>query len=294
MDEREKDIIESEQPKENYFQEDENRSMEKPEQIDNPNYRAAGKLEGKVAIITGADSGIGAATAIAFAKEGANLTLVDIEDREDAERTRNLVEQYGAELLWITGDVGDEELAERVVRETVEKFGNIDILVNNAAQQVSRDSILDITASQLDRTFRTNIFSMFYFVKAALPYLNEDASIINTSSITAYKGQPTLLDYSSTKGAIIAFTRSLAQNEEFTSKRIRVNAVAPGPIWTPLIPATTGSGSADKQEFGGSTPLKRPGESYELAPAYVYLASSDSSYVTGQTIHVNGGSVVNG
>lgn len=291
MPEQKKDIVETEEPKKGYLQEDENKDMSPDEKIDNPDYQAAGKLKGKVAIITGADSGIGAAAAVAFAKEGANLVLTDIENKEDAERTRKVVESYGAEVLWFSGDVGDEDFAGKVVEEAVKKFGSIDILVNNAAQQLSQKSILDISASQLDRTFRTNIFGMFYFVKAAFPHMNEKGAVINTTSITAYKGSPELLDYSSTKGAILAFTRSLAQNPEFIEKKIRVNAVAPGPIWTPLIPATTGS---QKEDFGSSVPLGRAGEAYELAPAYVYLASDDSSYVTGQTIHINGGSIVNG
>lgn len=186
---------------------------------------------------------------------------------------------------------GDESFAEKVVNGAVEKFGKIDILVNNAAQQLEKESILEISAAQLDRTFRTNIFGMFYFVKAAFNHLSEGARIINSASITAYRGSPNLLDYASTKGAIVAFTRSLALNKEFTDRKIRVNAVAPGPIWTPLIPATV---ERTKEEHGSGQPLGRAGESYECAPAYVYLASDDSSYVTGQTIHVNGGEVVNG
>lgn len=291
MSEKEKDIIETEEPKKGYMQEDENRAMDVEEQIDDPDYKAAGKLEGKVAIITGADSGIGAAAAVAFAKEGAKLVLTDLENKEDAEKTRQLLEKYGADFHWITGDVGDEAFAQEVVQAAVEKFGQIDILVNNAAQQLVSESITDITAAKLDRTFRTNIFHMFYFVKAALPHMNEGGSIINTSSVTAYQGSPTNIDYAATKGAILAFTRSLAQNQEILDKKIRVNTVAPGPVWTPLIPATTGG---DKESFGSDVPMKRPAESYELAPAYVYLASEDSSYVTGQTIHVNGGMVVNG
>lgn len=291
MTDKEKDIIETEEPKKGYFQEDDNSAMQEKETIDNPNYKPADKLKGQVAIITGADSGIGAAVAVAFAKEGAKLVLTDIEDKEDAAKVRHYMEKYGAEYLWITGDVGDEAFAEEVVQAAVEKFGHIDILVNNAAQQLTKESILEISAAQLDRTFRTNIFHMFYFVKAALPHMNNNGKIINTTSITAYRGSPTLLDYASTKGAIVAFTRSLAQNQEILDKKIRVNMVAPGPIWTPLIPATK---PTDKESHGASEPLGRAGESYELAPAYVYLASDDSSYVTGQAIHVNGGEVVNG
>lgn len=291
MTDKEKDIIETEKPKKGYYQEDESTEISPPEKIDNPHYLPAHKLNGQVAVITGADSGIGAAVAVAFAKEGAKLVLVDIENKEDAKITREVVSKYTNEILWFTGDVGDEEFVQKVIDGAVEKFGSIDILVNNAAQQITRESILDISAAQLDRTFRTNIFGQFYFVKAALPHLNKKGKIINTTSITAYRGSPTLLDYASTKGAILAFTRSLAQNQEILDKEIRVNAVAPGPIWTPLIPATK---TDDKESFGESQPLGRAGEAYELAPAYVYLASDDSSYVTGQTIHVNGGEVVNG
>lgn len=291
MTDKEKEIIETEEPKKGYFQEDENQDMNPEEQIDNPDYNPADKLKGKVAIITGADSGIGAAAAVAYAKEGANLVLTDIDNQADAEKTRALCEKYGAEVLWLTGDVGDEEFAKKVVNEAVKKFGKVDTLVNNAAQQLEKKSILEISAAQLDRTFRTNIFAMFYFVKAALPHMPEGATIINTASITAYRGSPELIDYASTKGAIVSFTRSLATNEEILEKKIRVNAVAPGPIWTPLIPATVGR---TKEEHGSGQPLGRAGESYECAPAYVYLASEDSSYVTGQTIHINGGEVING
>lgn len=284
--------LDTQAPKENYLQEDKNKKMSPEPLIESPDYKAAGKLEGKVAIITGADSGIGAAVAIAYAKEGAKLALVDVEQHEDAAAVRSRIEELSRPILWFTGDVGDSDFANEVVEKTVAEFGNIDILVNNAAQQLAQESILDITDEQLHRTFRTNIFSMFYFAKAALPYLNDNGVVINSTSVTAYQGSPTLLDYSSTKGAIVTFTRSLAQNQEFLDKNIRVNGVAPGPIWTPLIPATTGS--TDKEEFGASVPMERAGEAYELAPAYVYLASSDSSYVTGQVIHVNGGTVVNG
>ncbi|MGP6145763.1 SDR family oxidoreductase [Jeotgalibaca sp. A122] len=291
MTDKEKDIIETEEPKKGYLSPDENEVLSPEEQIDNPDYSPADKLRDMVAIITGADSGIGAATAVAFAKEGAKLVLTDLDNEEDAEKVRTLCEKYGAEVVWLTGDVGDEDFAQTVIDKAVQAFGQIDILVNNAAQQLQQESIMDITAAQLDRTFRTNIFAMFYFVKAAMPHFTKGARIINSTSVTAYRGSPNLLDYASTKGAILAFTRSLAQNQEILDKKIRVNAVAPGPIWTPLIPATTGR---DKEEHGGDQPLGRAGESYECAPAYVYLASDDSSYVTGQTIHVNGGEIVNG
>lgn len=284
--------LDTQAPKENYFRSDSSGNMSPEPLNENPDYKAAGKLKGKVAIITGGDSGIGAAVAIAFAKEGAKLVLVDIEDHEDAAEVKQRVEELSGSVLWFTGDVGDDDFVQKVVDKTVAEYGSIDILVNNAAEQLTKESITDISVEQLHRTFRTNIFSMFYFAKAALPHFNEGGTVINTTSVTAYKGSPALLDYSSTKGAIVAFTRSLAQNTEFLDKKIRVNAVAPGPIWTPLIPATTGI--TDKEEFGASVPMKRAGEAYELAPAYVYLASTDSSYVTGQVMHVNGGSVVNG
>lgn len=291
MTEKENDIFETEEPKQGYMTSDEIDADETEEQIDNHNYKSANKLNDKVAIITGADSGIGGAVAVAFAKEGANLVLTDLENGEDAAKVRELCKKYGSEVVWLTGDVGEEDFAQEVVDATVGAFGKVDILVNNAAQQLVHDSILDISASQLERTFRTNVFALFYFVKAALPHFAEGGSIINTTSVTAYRGSPNLLDYSSTKGAMVTFTRSLAQNKEFLDKKIRVNAIAPGPIWTPLIPATTGG---TKEEHGSGQPLGRSGEAYECAPAYVYLASEDSSYVTGQTIHINGGEIVNG
>lgn len=257
---------------------------------ESPEQRGCGKLRDKVALITGGDSGIGRAVAIAYAKEGANIAIVYLNEHEDAEETRRMVEGEGRRCLVIAGDVGDENFCLQAVQQTVREFGRLDILVNNAAEQHPQDSLEDITAEQLERTFRTNIFSYFYMGKAALPHLKEGSAIINTTSVTAYKGSAQLLDYASTKGAIVAFTRSLSQ--ALAEKKIRVNAVAPGPIWTPLIPSTF---PADKvASFGSDVPLKRAGQPEEVAPSYVFLASQDSSYTTGQVLHPNGGTVVNG
>ncbi|GGA48703.1 SDR family oxidoreductase [Paenibacillus physcomitrellae] len=254
------------------------------------NYKAAGKLKGKTALITGGDSGIGRAVAVAYAKEGANVAIVYLNEDQDAQKTKQEVEQEGVKALLIPGDVGDETFAANAVKQTVDAFGGLDILVNNAGEQHPQQSIEDITSAQLEKTFRTNIFGMFYFVKAAMPHLKKGSAIINTASITAYEGNPTLIDYSSTKGAIVSFTRALSNN--IVGKGIRVNAVAPGPIWTPLIPSTFDAEKVKK--FGADTPMKRPGQPEELAPAYVFLACNDSSYISGQTIHINGGTVVNG
>jgi len=261
----------------------------RPESHD-PMDRGCGKLKEKVALITGGDSGIGRAVAVAYAKEGADVVIVYLDEHTDAEDTRRLVEQEGRRCLLIAGDVGEEGFCREAVERTVQEFGHLDILVNNAAEQHPQESLEQITAQQLERTFRTNIFSYFYMGKAALPYLKEGSTIINTTSVTAYKGSPQLLDYASTKGAIVAFTRSLSQ--ALAEKQIRVNAVAPGPIWTPLIPSTF---PADKvASFGSDVPLKRAGQPEEVAPSYVFLASKDSSYTTGQVLHPNGGTVVNG
>jgi len=251
-------------------------------------YRGSRKLEGKVALITGGDSGIGRSVAIFFARESADVAIVYLSEDQDAQDTKREVEQEGRRCILIRGDIGDETFCQQAVEQTVREFGRLDILVNNAAEQHPQESIEDITAEQLESTFRTNIFSMFYLTKAAMPHLKAGSAIINTSSVTAYRGNPSLIDYSATKGAIIAFTRSLSQ--ALAQDGIRVNAVAPGPIWTPLIPATF---PADKvARFGADTPMGRAGQPEEVAPSYVFLASDDSSYITGQVIHPNGGDMV--
>ncbi|MFD2613310.1 SDR family oxidoreductase [Paenibacillus gansuensis] len=261
----------------------------KPDAI-SEKYKGSGKLQGKVALITGGDSGIGRSAAVCYAAEGANVAVVYLDENGDAEETKRLIEAEGAKCLLLAGDIGDEQFCKQAVQKTVDEFGKLDILVNNAAEQHPQKSIEDITQDQLEKTFRTNIFSMFYLTKAALPHLKEGSSIINTTSITAYKGSPQLLDYSSTKGAIVAFTRSLSGS--LIERGIRVNGIAPGPIWTPLIPSTFDEKQVS--EFGGTTPMKRPGRPEELGPAYVFLASSDSSYMAGQILHINGGEIVNG
>ncbi|MBV9008821.1 MAG: SDR family oxidoreductase [Verrucomicrobia bacterium] len=253
-------------------------------------HRGSGKLEGKVALITGGDSGIGRAVAIAFAKEGADVAIGYLNEHRDAKETRRLVEEHGRKCILNSGDVGDEKFCADLVRQTVKELGGLDILINNAAEQHPRYAIEKISEKQLERTFRTNIFSMFFLTKAAMKHLTEGSVVINTASVTAYKGSPELLDYSATKGAIVAFTRSLSQ--KLADKKIRVNAVAPGPIWTPLIPSTF---PGEKVEtFGSDVPMKRAGQPEEVAPCYVFLASDDSSYMTGQVLHPNGGTVVNG
>lgn len=253
-------------------------------------YLAAGKLRDKVALITGGDSGIGRSVAVLYAKEGADVAIAYLNEHEDAEETKRLVEAEGRKCITMAGDIGDESFCQQLVQETISRLGKLDILVNNAAEQHPQKSLEDITAEQLERTFRTNIFGMFFLSKAALPHLKEGSTIINTTSVTAYQGNPQLLDYSSTKGAIVAFTRSLSQ--ALVSKKIRVNGVAPGPIWTPLIPATFPR--AEVATFGQQVPMSRAGQPEEVAPSYVFLASSDSSYMSGQILHPNGGEVVNG
>lgn len=258
--------------------------------FDDKNYKGSGKLTGKVALITGGDSGIGRAVSIAFAKEGANIAIVylDEKEEEDANKTINLAEAYGVKAFKIQMDVSDDENCQNVADQVIEAFGQINILVNNAGKQFPTKDFLNVTPDQLQETFSTNIYSMFYLTQAVLPHMSKGDAIVNTSSVTAYRGSPDLIDYSATKGAITSFTRSLALN--LVEKGIRVNAVAPGPIWTPLIPATFDKEKVAKH--GDNTPMARSGQPAENAPAYVFLASSDSSYMTGQTIHVDGGDFV--
>jgi NAD(P)-dependent dehydrogenase (short-subunit alcohol dehydrogenase family) len=252
-------------------------------------HRGSGKLDGKVALITGGDSGIGRAVAVAFAREGADVAVVYLDEHQDARETERLVKAEGGRCVLVAGDVGQERFCREAVARTVDELGGLDVLVNNAAIQYPQEDIRKITAEQLERTFRTNIYSYFFMTKAALEHLGEGSAIVNSTSVTAYRGSPQLLDYSATKGAIVTFTRSLAL--ALADKKIRVNAVAPGPIWTPLIPA---SFPEEKVEtFGSDTPMKRPGQPEEVAPSYVFLASDDASYMSGQVLHPNGGEVVN-
>ncbi|KQN78364.1 SDR family oxidoreductase [Devosia sp. Leaf64] len=255
-----------------------------------PKFPGNGRLKDKVAIITGGDSGIGRACAVLFAREGAQVALVYLEETEDAKITADTVTAEGKEALLLRGDVGDKSFCETVVGKVIEEFGQIDVVINNAAEQHPQEEITDISEEQLQKTFRTNLYGYFYMTQAAMPYLKNGASIVNTTSVTAYRGSPELLDYSSTKGAIVAFTRSLSGS--LADKNIRVNAVAPGPIWTPLIPATF---TAEKvAEFGASQPLKRPGQPNEVATCHLFLACDESSYLTGQVLHPNGGEIVGG
>lgn len=254
------------------------------------NYVGSGKLAGKVALITGGDSGIGRAVAVSFAKEGADIVVAYLEEHGDADETQKIVQQTGRRCVTVAGDVGDPSFCKKIVDDTVAGFGRLDVLVNNAAEQHLQSTIEDISVEQLEKTFRTNLFSMFYMVKAALPQLQRGAHIINTTSVTAYRGSAHLLDYSATKGAIVAFTRSLSQ--QLAERGIFVNAVAPGPVWTPLIPA---SFPADKvAKFGQDVPLARAAQPDEIAPSFVFLACDDSRYMTGQVLHPNGGEVING
>jgi NAD(P)-dependent dehydrogenase (short-subunit alcohol dehydrogenase family) len=254
-------------------------------------HQGTGKLRDKTAIITGGDSGIGRAVAVAFAEEDADCVVCYLNEHEDAEETKRLVEEKGRKCLLIAGDIGDAKFCEEIVKKTLDEFGRIDILVNNAAEQHDQTEFENVTPEQVERTFRTNIFAMFYLTRAALRHMKEGSAILNTTSVTAYRGSEHLIDYASTKGAIVGFTRSLAKNLA-PKRKIRVNAVAPGPIWTPLIPATFPPEKV--KSFGADTPLGRPGQPEEVATCYVFLASDDASYMTGQVLHPNGGEVVNG
>jgi len=254
-----------------------------------PRYRGSGRLEGKVALITGGDSGIGRAVAALFAREGADIAIAYLCEHDDAQRTAEIVREEGRDVLTVATDLGEKEACEALVRQVIGKFGRLDILINNAGEQHPDEAIEDITEQQLKRTFQTNIFAMFFLTQAAIPHLKKGAAIVNCTSVTMYKGSKALLDYSSTKGAITAFTRSLSEN--LVEKGIRVNAVAPGPIWTPLNPC--GGASEEKvAHFGEDTPMGRPGQPNEVAPSFLFLACEDASYMSGQVLHPNGGTIV--
>lgn len=261
----------------------------RPETI-RDNYKGAEKLKGKVALITGGDSGIGKSAAIHFAREGANISIIYLVEDQDAEETKKAIEEEGRECLLLRGDVKNEKFCKEAVQKTVDKFEKLNIVVNNAAMQFPEVSIEEISSKNLHITFETNIYSYFYITQAAMKHLHNGDSIINTTSITAYRGSEHLIDYASTKGAITAFTRSLSKS--LAEKGIRANAIAPGPIWTPLIPATFRG--EHLKNFGKDVPMGRPGQPSELGPAYVFLASQDSSYMTGQVLHINGGEIIGG
>jgi NAD(P)-dependent dehydrogenase (short-subunit alcohol dehydrogenase family) len=256
-----------------------------------PRFPGSGRLKGKAAIVTGGDSGIGRAVAALYAREGADVAIVYLSNRDDAEETARIVEEEGARAITVKADVGKPKAGEKIVGAAIKAFGRLDIVVNNAGEQHPAEDIRDISPAQLERTFQTNIFGMFYLVQAALPHLKKGAAIVNCTSVTMYQGSAGLLDYSATKGAITAFTRSLSEN--LVGKGIRVNAVAPGPIWTPLNPR--GGAPVEKvRTFGETTPMKRPGEPNEVASCFLFLACDDSSYMSGQVLHPNGGTIVNG
>jgi NAD(P)-dependent dehydrogenase (short-subunit alcohol dehydrogenase family) len=264
--------------------------MMEPQPDYEPRFRGSGRLAGRVALITGGDSGIGRAVAVLFAREGANVAIVFLEETQDARDTAQAVEAEGGQCLMIRGDVGDEAFCRGAVEQTLERFGRLDVLVNNAAEQHPQSELSGISAKQLERTFETNVFGYFFMTKAAMPHLKPGAAIVNTTSVTAYRGSSHLMDYAATRGAIVSFTRSLAQ--ALAEKNIRVNAVAPGPIWTPLIPASFPA--EEIPQFGKKVPLGRPGQPNEVAPCLLFLSCDDSSYMTGQVLHPNGGEIVGG
>jgi len=266
------------------------KTMQPRPRVNEPRYQGSDKLKNKVAIITGGDSGIGHATALLFAKEGADIVIVYLNEHQDAKKVKQEIEKIGRRCVLIAGDIGNEKFCKQVATKTLREFGKINILVNNAGEQHPQKSMEDINTKQLIKTFTTNIFSYFFMVKAVLPHLKRGSVIINTTSVTAYKGSAHLLDYSSTKGAVVAFTRSLS--ESLVKKGIRVNGVAPGPVWTPLIVSTFSKTEIAK--FGKNVPMERPGQPEEIAPCYVFLASDDASYMSGQILHPNGGVIVNG
>jgi NAD(P)-dependent dehydrogenase (short-subunit alcohol dehydrogenase family) len=278
------------QPKQSQMEQPgiESKMQPKPE-FEDINYKGSNKLKDKVAIITGGDSGIGRAVAIAFAKEEADVVITFLDEIKDAEETKKIIESKGKKCLTIAGDVGDSSFCDKVIKDTLKEFGKIDILVNNAGEQHVAKEFEKITDEQLKRTFATNIFGYFYMIRAALPHLKKGATIVNTASVTAYKGNEKLIDYSSTKGAIVSLVCSLSQ--QIVKDGIRINGVAPGPVWTPLIPASFSP--KEVEEFGSQVPMKRAGQPREIAPCYVFLASDDSSYMTGQILHPNGGVIVN-
>lgn len=264
--------------------------MKPKPKVNDIKYKGSDKLKNKVAIITGGDSGIGHAVALFFAKEGADIVIAYLNEHKDAKKIKKQIEALGRKCVLMAGDLSKEPFCQKVVKNTIKQFGRLNILVNNAGEQHPKDNITDISAAQILKTFSTNIFSYFYMIKAAMPYLKKGSAIINTASVTCYKGSDHLIDYSATKGAIVALTRSLSN--AVVKKGIRVNAVAPGPVWTPLIDASFSQKHIKK--FGKNVPMGRPGQPEEIAPSYVFLASDDSSYMSGQVLHPNGGVVVNG